>query len=236
MFLNIIGKYVVINTLRTTHTIFNNIYHLVMFSCKQSTLPSLGYFDFNISKWNGFTLCLKMEFNMFNPSYAWPINFFVTPISNNPLAIMYGAFKDECHFGCNGSLFYFLWTQIEIELKWKKKGWKYTWPQAQWQCNPTVTLQDLVSTSISCYYIKLVKFTSISKLLKFGRKKTRITIYQLCSTKVVNIKKDHIIMQGWTLYFHNFKLQPSLIYDEAYFWHNHETWKLFIALSHCFYS
>jgi hypothetical protein len=127
-------------------------------------------------------------------------------------------------------------AQIEIKLKWKKKGWKYTWPQAQWQCNPMVTLQDLVSTSISCYYIQLVKYTSISKLLKFGRKKTRITIYQLCSTKVVNIKKDHITMQGWTLYFHNFKLQPSLIYDEAYFWHNDETHKLFLALSHCVYS
>jgi hypothetical protein len=30
-------------------------------------------------------------------------------------------------------------------------------------------------------------------------------------------------MQGWTLFFHNFKWQPSLIYDEAYFWHNDET-------------
>lgn len=61
-------------------------------------------------------------------------------------------------------------AQIEIELKWKKKGWKYTWPQAQSQCNPMVSLQDLVSTPISCYYIQLVKCTSISKLLKFGKK------------------------------------------------------------------
>lgn len=159
MFLNIIGKYVVINTLRTTHTIFNNIYHLVMFSCKQSTLPSLGYFDFNISKWNGFTLCLKMEFNMFNPSYAWPINFFVTPISNNPLAIMYGAFKDECHFGCNGSLFYFLWNctnwnRIEV----KKEGMKiYLTPS-------TVIMQPNGDFTRSCFYIHIMLLHSTCQM------------------------------------------------------------------------
>jgi hypothetical protein len=106
----------------------------------------------------------------------------------------------------------------------------------------TVTMQPNGVFTRSCFYIHIMllhsTYQNVPQFLCFEvwKKKTHITFYQLCSTNVVNLKKDHINMQGWTLYFHNFKWQPSPIYDEAYFWHNDETHKLFLAPSHCFYS
>jgi hypothetical protein len=104
--------------------------------------------------------------------YAWPIIFFVTPISNNPLAIMYGAFKDECHFGCNGSSLYFLWNcKIEIELKWRRRDENILDPKHGHNATEWCLYKILFLHPYHVITFNLSKCTSISKLLKFGRKK-----------------------------------------------------------------
>ncbi len=129
----------------------------------------------------------------------------------------------------------FEFAQIEIELKWKKKGWKYTWPQAQSQCNPMVSLQDLVSAPISCYYIQLVKCTSISKLLKFGRKKPISLFINFVAQRLSILKKTTSICKVEHCF-------PTISNDNHPLFMMKHTFDIMtrhtilLALSHCFYS